>query len=75
MKPPSQTDNIIVWLSQGHPIHPVNARLMFSCNRLAARIKEIKDRGYTVSSELRKLPSGRRASIYWFGNRSMPIVS
>jgi len=61
----SQTDKILDWMLSGKPITPLEALNLFGCNRLAARISDIKSRGYLVYSEFVTTPSEKKVKRYY----------
>lgn len=61
----SQTDLILEWMLAGHTITPLEALDRFKCNRLAARISEIKARGYLVYSEFVTGDNGKKYKKYY----------
>jgi hypothetical protein len=48
----------------GRPITPLEALNRFGCNRLAARIADIKARGYLVYSEFVTTLGGKKVKQY-----------
>ena len=60
----SQTDQILEWMLSGRPITPLEALNRFGCNRLAARIADIKARGYLVYSEFVTTLGGKKVKQY-----------
>ena len=60
----SQTDLILEWMLAGNSITPLEALSMCGCSRLAARIADIRAKGYLVYSETITLPNGKRVSQY-----------
>lgn len=60
----SQTERILEWMLQGHPITPIDALDRFGSFRLGARIAEIKAKGYLVYSEFITTPSGKKIKQY-----------
>lgn len=65
----SQTDKILAFMQNGGAITAALAVEMFNCYRLAARIADIRQRGFIVMTQYRKTPSGARYAVY-----SMPEV-
>lgn len=61
----SQTDLILEWMLAGHTITPLDALNRFGCNRLAARISEIKARGYLVYSEFVTTKTEKKVKQYY----------
>jgi hypothetical protein len=60
----SQTDQILEWMLSGRSITPLEALNRFGCNRLAARIADIKARGYLVYSEFVTTLGGKKVKQY-----------
>lgn len=48
----SQCARILAWLQLGKPITSRVAQSEFGCDRLAARIKDLRDDGHTIHSKL-----------------------
>jgi hypothetical protein len=48
----SQCASILKWLSEGKPLTPLMALDKFGCFRLAARIKNLKDDGHAITSNM-----------------------
>lgn len=61
----SQTDLILEWMLAGHTITPLDALNRFGCNRLAARISDIKARGYLVYSEFVTTNTEKKVKQYY----------
>ena len=61
----SQTDRILEWMLEGHTITPLEALEKYGCSRLAARIADIRQKGYLVYSEFVTAPSGKKVKSYW----------
>ena len=49
---------------EGHSITPLEALNTFGCGRLAARVADIRQKGYLVYSEFITTPSGKRVKKY-----------
>lgn len=60
----SQNAEILRWLRQGHGLTPLEALERFGCNRLAARVADLKAAGHAIVSELVTLANGKRVSRY-----------
>lgn len=58
----TQTEQVLEMLRSG-PVTPVDA-LDIGCFRLAARIKDLRDDGYEIHSDLCKTESGSRYAQY-----------
>lgn len=65
----SQEVKIMFYMLQGNKITPLEALQRFQCERLAARIADIKKRGHDVKSEFVTLPSGKRVKQYWIEDK------
>lgn len=48
----TQAQKILGWMREGRRISPVDALREFGCFRLAARIKDLRDDGVVVYSEM-----------------------
>lgn len=48
----SQNASILKWMRAGKPITPLVALDQFGCFRLAARIKNLKDDGHAIHSQM-----------------------
>lgn len=60
----SQKTAILAQLKRGHSITPQEALRSFGCFRLAARIKELRDDGYTITTEIETDLLGSRFARY-----------
>jgi hypothetical protein len=63
---PSQREEIQRWF-ESHPgerITHMDARSLFRCDRLAARVCELRKMGVPIQSGWRELPSGKRVAEY-----------
>jgi hypothetical protein len=49
----SQTENLLRYM-KSRPIDPATAVQVFRCYRLAARILELRDRGYNIITTMKK---------------------
>ena len=61
----SQTDRILEYMLEGHAITPLEALNRFGCSRLAARVADIKAKGYLVYAEFVTTVSGKRIKRYY----------
>lgn len=59
----SQNDEILAALKRG-PLTPLEALERFGCFRLAARIDELRQRGYPISVERAELENGKKVARY-----------
>ena len=64
MSESSQCANILRWLKRGFAITPYQALSHFGCMRLAARIRELRQRGNRIDTRMLKLSSGKRVARY-----------
>ena len=46
----TQRDAILAYLKAGHPLTHLDAFLKFGCNRLAARVLELRQAGHEVKT-------------------------
>lgn len=46
----SQCDKILAWLKAGNPLTAIGALDKFGCNRLAARIADLRKNGHEIST-------------------------
>ena len=58
----SQNERILELL-RGGPVTPLGA-LEVGCFRLAARVKDLRDQGYEIHSEMRTTDDGKRYAQY-----------
>jgi len=66
----SQTKMIKAHLEKGGSLTAIEALMEFKCFRLAARIKDLRDRGYPIESQTITLENGKRVANYYMGNRN-----
>lgn len=48
----TQCEKILAWLKAGKTITPLQALDKFSCNRLAARVNDLKGQGHDIASRM-----------------------
>jgi len=60
----SQSDKILAYMQNGGAITAALAVDLFNCYRLAARIADIRQRGYIVKTQYRSTPNGGRYAVY-----------
>ena len=63
-QPISQKAYIIAYLKQGYGITPLEALHIFQCNRLAARIRDLRRMGWHITTTMITVPSGKRVARY-----------
>ena len=51
MRTESQNYKILQWMMEKGPITPLDALSKFGCMRLAARIKDLRGKGYSIITE------------------------
>jgi hypothetical protein len=59
----SQNDQILAALKNG-PLTPMDALARYGVFRLAARVGELRERGYPVAVEKHKTPTGKFVARY-----------
>tara|TARA_R100000152_G_C6645985_1_gene89018 strand:- start:96 stop:305 length:210 start_codon:yes stop_codon:yes gene_type:complete len=60
----AQTQKILEYLKSGKTISPGEALVWAGSFRLAARIKELRDAGYNIQTEMKADENGRRYARY-----------
>jgi len=65
----SQTERILRALKSGDELTALDALGRFGTLRLAARIAELRERGYAVVTDTREV-SGKRIAVYWLPARA-----
>lgn len=60
----SKMDHLKAHLASGKSITQLEALGLYGLFRLAARIKELRDRGWDISTEVRKDPNGNTYAAY-----------
>ena len=60
----SQNGQILKHLQSVGPLTSLDALTLFGCSRLAARIADLKNKGYPIRSRFVDLPNGKRVSEY-----------
>lgn len=65
----SQERKIMGHMFRGNRITPLDALNLYGCERLAARVADIKKRGIDVKSEYVTLPNGKRVKSYWIEDK------
>ena len=53
----SQKDAILEYLEEGNSITQLDALTLFGCSRLAARIGDLRKDGWSIQSEMVKVPT------------------
>ena len=65
MKVESQNKKILRHLSQGKKLTAYGALKMFSCFRLAARVRDLKDYGHDIKRKMLRTPQGTNVAEYY----------
>lgn len=60
----TQQDKILRQLLRGRAVDPISALRLFGCFRLAARIRDLRERGYNIKSAFAE-EDGKRFARYW----------
>lgn len=55
---------VLEYLKSGITLTPIDALKLFGCFRLSARIYELKDKGWPIKCERKKVDSGKRVGHY-----------
>lgn len=63
----SQGVQILNHLRTGKHLTAIEALNRFGCFRLAARIKDLKDDGHCIDSQMVELPNGKKVASYCLG--------
>ena len=64
MNTDTQADQILAHLRSGKHLTALEALQRFSCLRLAARIRDLKQEGHAITSTRVELPNGKRVASY-----------
>ena len=60
-----QNDCIATHLKRGGTLTHLSAYHLFRCMRLAARVKELRDLGHNIQTQMLTLKSGKRVAQYY----------
>ena len=60
----TQRGQILKHLQAGRPLTPLTALYQFGCNRLAARIWELKEEGYAIECKIVVTATKKRVAEY-----------
>ena len=69
MKKQAQTASILNYLKQGNTLTACEASKKFNCNRLAARINDLRNLGYLISTQ-KVSRNGKQFARYSLEGRS-----
>lgn len=64
MRGKSQSIMILEYMGRGYGISPAEALVMCGSFRLAARIKDLRDKGHSIRTEIREDENGKRYARY-----------
>ena len=64
----SQNQQVLHALQRGEHLTALRAVEEFGCLRLAARINDLRNDGYSVEKTVRALPNGKRIAVYSLAN-------
>jgi hypothetical protein len=72
-KPPTQEERVLQLLRErrAEGLTPLAALELAQCMRLAAVVHTLKAKGYTITTEMVEVPSGKRVACY----RLVPTVA
>jgi hypothetical protein len=65
MNTDSQCSEILAWLQSGGTITNLAASMMYGCERLGARIHELRSRGHNIRTRTLRLRNGKRVGLYY----------
>ena len=68
MKKISQSQKIFEHLWNGNTLTPIEALERFGCFRLSARIKNLRDDGLDIKTDIITTKSGKRVAQYYLEN-------
>ena len=60
----SQSKLILAHLKTGATLNPLQALAKFGCYRLGARIYDLRQAGYNITTERREAPNGAIFAVY-----------
>lgn len=63
----TQNGAILTWLRAGHSLTALEALDRFGCNRLAARVADLRAAGHPITAQQVTLPNGKRVARYTYG--------
>lgn len=61
----TQAEWVLDQLQRGHTLTPIDALDGCGCFRLAARIADLRQAGYSIETEHRTLPNGKVVAAYY----------
>ena len=61
----SQCSQVLKYLQDGGKITPLQALYSYNCDRLSARINDLRKEGYDIKTKMIKLASGKRVAEYY----------
>ncbi len=66
----SQIDDILAYFESGRSLTQEEARTLFSCSRLAARVWDLRQAGHLVRKRMVRDPDGRLVAEYYLEGRA-----
>ena len=60
----TQNTAILAWLQAGNTLTSLEALDRFGCNRLAARVADLRDAGHPIEAQMVTLANGKRVAQY-----------
>lgn len=63
----TQNGAILTWLQSGNSLTALEALDRFGCNRLAARVADLRAAGHPITARQVTLPNGKRVARYTYG--------
>jgi len=71
---PTQAESILTYLKNGHVITDKDARQLFGCGRLSARIFELRRGGHEINSNRLKIGGTKTVGQYWMPPTPTPAT-
>jgi len=63
----TQNAAILTFLQAGNTLTSLEALDRFGCNRLAARVADLREAGHPITAQMVTLPNGKRVAQYRYG--------
>ena len=63
-KTKSQTASILYHLENYGSLTAIEALELFACFRLAARVADLREAGYDIQTEMKKMKNGKKIAVY-----------
>lgn len=65
----SQCDKILSFMMKNTCINPLQAQNLFGCMRLASRIKDLKNYGWSIGKNMVPSPNGNKFAEYYLDEK------